>query len=318
VSNGNLDLPLDLNEMFFPQPKRVKPKIDIDWTQKIPCHLRNLPKPAWLVQRDAKIAAEAAREEEKLLQEIHTRNRAVKRAILDLPPKLHLLLELTNNENFDGVRLVQELPQAFSVPHSDHAAVQNPAEVLEQQVNLLSLSEAFRNSESGVLHGGVQGGPANDIAFPRVQYIPVTRDWIYRPQYVTTKDKIEQNEKWLAEREFEALENPHGIDTTHPDWLSGKLPMSGTRRLWQDHSKDLLYPATPLEYGLVDWSKVPTLPPAEEQLSFTPQQLTQCTESSVKALLDSRKRHEDKMEELRKTAEFLAQYAHSLLARYPH
>jgi hypothetical protein len=48
------------NEAFVPpKPKRVKPQID--WAQRIPEYLRDLPKPEWMVERDAKRAAEAVK-----------------------------------------------------------------------------------------------------------------------------------------------------------------------------------------------------------------------------------------------------------------
>jgi L-amino acid N-acyltransferase YncA len=286
--------PMDPDEVFVPpKPKRVKPPID--WVQFLPENLRNLEKPEWMVERDAKRAEEAAKmppppTEQELWQEVLRRNKVAYRPVVGLPKRQSLVLELSDNEKTGGTRLTQDVARDPSRIYLD------PAKATNQPVYWRWFSG---NTQIPDIGEEKTGGPENDLADPNGEWIPATLEWLEREQYTTTPKQIEHMEKWIAARVAELLEAPYKVDTADPDWLSGELPASGTPKQWQDHPKDLAYRRTPIEYGSMDWNTVPTLPPMKDLYSLTPERRAQNAEASVKTFCEEwyaakKKRMEEK------------------------
>jgi hypothetical protein len=86
-----------------------------------------MPKPEWMVERDAERAAEAAKNEEGLWQEVIRRNKAAKRAVVDLPAKKLLMLELAEHDTAGGTLPAHDIARDSSSPYSDFLTAQNCA-----------------------------------------------------------------------------------------------------------------------------------------------------------------------------------------------
>jgi hypothetical protein len=176
---------------------------------------------------------------EELWQEIFKRNEDAKRPVVDLPKKQHLVLELTNDEKTGGTRSPRDVAHDSSLLCLVLPAPQNPAQATEQPSSWCGFSGPPRNSEIVSSHGEEKAGAENDLAFPSGEWVPVTSEWLDREQLILTEEEVEGIEEWLAERVTEALETPYRVDTSDPEWLSGVLLASGTRKQWQSYSKSV-------------------------------------------------------------------------------
>ena len=272
-------------EIFVARATKPKaPRRVIRIEDLLPEHLRNLPKPILMgpqVKRNAELAAKQVHiDPEVVIAQIVKRNEDYYQPVLEL--------EATG-------KLVQELAAGEETPDDNADLAEDCSSMCsEDSKNITAEMIAARRSGRWRWFNGKvpsetghhEQTPLKELRHELVawdgQWLTPPIEWNMRGQFNNnTRTHVQWMENWVLERVMEALNRPVKLELSNAGWLSGHTPASGTSKQWQIFPEDCVVDHVPLEYGPVDWSQAPTLPP-NDPYSQTKERQNQTSLSSAK------------------------------------
>ncbi|MCJ1437451.1 hypothetical protein MMC27_006838 [Xylographa pallens] len=296
-----------------PKPKTPKRLIRVE--DLLPEHLRNIPKPILMgpqVKRNAEIAAKQVRlDPEVAIAQIVKRNEDYYQPVLEL--------EVTG-------KLVQELAAGEATPDDNAELAEDRSSMCsEDSKNITTEETAARRagrwrwfngnvepSETGHNEQAPKKELRHELAAWDGQWLTPPIEWNMRGQFNNnTRSHVQWMEDWVLARVMEALNKPVKLDVTNAGWLSGHSPASGTSKQWQTFPEDCVADHVPLEYGPVDWSQAPTLPP-NDPYSQTIERQNQTSLSLAKKFC--REHHTEKVSAMKE--KLARQVEHALMKRH--
>ena len=246
-------------------PKPKTPKLLLRVEDLLPERLRNIPKPILMgpqVKRNAEIAAKQVRvDPDVAIAQIVKRNEEYYQPVVELEATGKLVQELAAGEETpdDNAELAEDRSSMCS---EDSKNITTEVTAARRAGRWRWFNGNVKPSETGHNEQAPKKELRHELAAWDGQWLTPPIEWNMRGQFNNnTRSHVRWMEDWVLARVMEALNKPVKLDVTNAGWLSGHSPASGTSKQWQTFPEDCVADHVPLEYGPVDWSQTPTLPP---------------------------------------------------------
>ncbi|MCJ1402124.1 hypothetical protein MMC11_005343 [Xylographa trunciseda] len=259
-----------------PKPKTPRKLIRVE--DLLPEHLRNVPKPILMgpqVKRNAEIAAKQIKfDPDTAIAQVVKRNKDYYQPVVELKATGQLVQELAAGEETpdDNAELAEDRSSMCS---EDSKNMSTERIAVRRAARWRWFNGKVEPSETGHTEHTPKKELRHELAAWDGQWLTPPIEWNMRGQFNNnTRKHVQWMEDWVLARVMEALNKPVKLDVSDAGWLSGNTPASGTPKQWQTFPEDCIADHVPLEYGPVDWSQVPTLPP-NDPYSHTVERRTQ-------------------------------------------
>ncbi|MCJ1284865.1 hypothetical protein MMC26_004202 [Xylographa opegraphella] len=258
-----------------PKPKAPKKLIRIE--DLLPEHLRNLPKPILMgpqVKRNAELAAkQVPLDPEVAIAQIVKRNEDYYQPVLEMEVTGKLVQELAAGEETpdDNAELAEDRSSMCS---EDSKNITADVIAARRAGRWRWFNGKVEPSETGHHEQTPKKELLHELAAWDGQWLTPPIEWNLRGQFNNnTRTHVQWMEGWVLDRVMEALNKPVKLDVSNAGWLTGHTLASGTSKQWQTFPEDCIADHVPLEYGPVDWSRTPTLPPSDPYSQTTERQI---------------------------------------------
>ena len=246
-----------------PKPKTPRKLIRVE--DLLPEHLRNIPKPILMgpqVKRNAEIAAKQVHIDPQVaIAQIVKRNEDYYLPVLEMVATGKLVQELAVGEDTpdDNAELAEDRSSMCS---EDPENITTEVIASRRAGRWRWFNGNVEPSDTGHDEQTPKKELRHELAAWDGQWLTPPIEWNMRGQFNNnTRKHVQWMEDWVLDRVMEALNKPVKLDIANAGWLTGNSPASGTSKQWQTFPEDCVADHVPLEYGPVDWSQAPTLPP---------------------------------------------------------
>ncbi|MCJ1394659.1 nucleolar DEAD-box protein required for synthesis of 60S ribosomal subunit [Xylographa bjoerkii] len=246
-------------------PKTKGPRRLVRLEDLLPEHLRNVPKPILMgpqVQRKAENAAKQVHiDPEAAIAQVVKRNEDYYQLVVEMEATGTLVQELAAGEELpdDNAELAEDRSSMCS---KDSKNISSEVIAARRAAQWRWFNSKLEPSETGHTEHTPKKELRHELAAWDGAWLTPPIEWNMRGQFNNnTRKHVQWMEDWVLDRVMEALNKPVKLDVANAGWLSGITPASGTPKQWQTFPRDCVADHVPLEYGPVDWSQVPTLPP---------------------------------------------------------